>query len=92
MICFKLQNCQPIKRIAKSKKEKIERLAGIEREASAKKILEQGKHINLLTRVELAILLNWHEVPKPGDGKVDESRAKWKVILESEKANPTHGQ
>ncbi len=78
--------------MTKRKKEKIEELAGIEREAAAKKILEQDKHINLLTEFELTTLLKRHEVPKPGDGKVFEQRAKWKAILESGKAAPVHEQ
>ncbi len=62
------------------------------REAVSKKIMEQSEHINSLTRVELTTLLKWHKVLKPVVGKVDERRAKWKVILESGKAAPYHEQ
>ncbi len=40
----------------------------------------------------MTTLLKWHEGPKPGDGKVDERRAKWKAILESGKSTPIHEQ
>lgn len=42
VICLRLQSCQQ-NRTTKWKEEKIERLAAIEREAAAKKILEQHK-------------------------------------------------
>ncbi len=40
----------------------------------------------------MTTLLKRHEVPKPGDGKVFEQRAKWKATLESGKAAPVHEQ
>ncbi len=53
---FKVKELQAKKWIAKWKNVKIEVLAGIEREAAGKKIVEQGKHINSLTGVELTTL------------------------------------
>ncbi len=32
----------------------------------------------------------WHEVLKPGEGKVDEKREKWRKIIDSGKAPPSH--
>ncbi len=68
------------------------RLEGIGKEVAAKKILEQGKYINALTRVELMTLLKWHGFLKQADFKVEERRAKWIAISQSGKAASSNNE
>ncbi len=56
-------------------------MVGVEMEVAARIILDQGKDIKELTRIELMTLLKSHKILKPGEGKVEERREKWRKIF-----------
>lgn len=61
-------------------------LAGIEKEITSRKILEDSQTIDLLSGTELRPILKWsHGVVKPEDEKVPEQIEKWKKLIEQGK-------
>lgn len=59
------------------------------REDEASTVLEQGKPIKFLARVELNVLLKFHEEDKPTGGKLIEKSTRLKEIFESGRVAPT---
>ncbi len=66
------------------------KIGWLQKQGSEKpQIFYQGKHIWLLTRAELNILLKWCKVDKSTEGKVTEKRKRWEDIA-SGWASPTY--
>lgn len=76
-------------RIAKWKRDKKVRLAGMEQKRKSMEILDKGKSIDSLTGAELTALLKWHGIVKASDGKIDERREKWRATIDERKAAPS---